>query len=259
MKRIFIYLVMAFCFIYSNAYLVDKAYYNYADSLKKSSDTIVYRLMEKEAIKRDLNDNTAPLVYMRPGYSVQIPALAVMYPYNLFSQRQAYVLPEGGVVAITFTNKFDNKNGDDIEILNLPKADVIQMLEGLKAQLEDDLENKFNKPYGYYKKIYWGAQSSEEYYYDAFKDTIRFLDKKVGKMLKGHKAEWSNNNLRVRKGMFIIDFMFIRDDLYGLLQKVVSSLKAYEMTDSEVDASNAYIFKYYHNNPMEMPQHNEWR
>lgn len=75
MKRIFIYLAMAFCFIYSNAYLVDKAYYNYADSLKKSSDTIVYRLMEKEAIKRDLNDNTAPLVYMRPGYSVQIPVL----------------------------------------------------------------------------------------------------------------------------------------------------------------------------------------
>lgn len=77
-------------------------------------------------------------------------------------------------------------------------------------------------------------------------------------MLKDRKKTWSNNNIRIKKGAYIIDFIFIKDNPYELMRKVVTSFKENPLPDLDVKISNEFINNYYFNNVKESPEDSEW-
>lgn len=190
LRRFLIYMTMSLPFFHGNAMLIDKTFERYVDSIKNISDTLVYSQFALPTISTEsYKGKCVPGEYFRPGYSVEMPACSIYYPYNQVKQRHAFILNEGGAIIINFTNSFDNYANDSIEMICISKNDAITKLEGLRDQLDHDLEFLYDEPYGSYGKMNLesNCENFKEQWYDEFKYTTHYLQKKCINCLKTGK------------------------------------------------------------------------
>lgn len=225
-----------------------------------------------------INDSS----FLTYNYKTVLPIDAIEYFNTAHETDIPYLLDSGGVIVTHFINNFDISSNDTIAYNPLCQKSAMDFLDFFLEDIEFEIERteKMAKKIVHLgdstiKKPVEGSKYKSELIYEAINEygdtlfylegtianfgqvmrvphdalektyiqTLEYMHDKVKWMLSQKDEPWAGNNLRVRKGLYVIDFLFIREEPFDLVHKVVSNFELLPMPDLDPQKENARLLK----------------
>lgn len=249
------------------------------DSVSRHSDARAYTEKVFEASKHvsfaggyEKGDTS----YMMHSYRTLLPFCSIELPKYCTESKRKYLLDDGGVISIQFINNFDISLNDTTVYTPIAKSCARHELEIILEMIQTEVEiakedntkgnwlamdgAKYDSQWlyeglgtngdtilyidGHLADFYESVGGADfDFIEKTYEEALKYMLKKAEWMLSQENEPWAGNNLRVKKGLYVIDFLFIKEEPFDLVHKVVSSFELLPMPDLDPQKENARLLE----------------